>query len=313
MSPQRLIFPPAASEAAPRVDALFFALLGICGAVGLVILVLIVVFSVKYRRGSQADRSNRITRNLPLELSWLAIPFLIFMGLFAWSAQLYFDMARPPAGASEIFVVGKQWMWKFQHPSGRSEINALHLPVGRPIQLVMISQDVIHDVFIPAFRLHHDVLPGRYTRMWFTATAPGSYRLLCSQYCGTGHAQMIGTVIAMPPSEFEAWLAAGPSGDPMAQAGERLFRELGCTGCHGANSTVHAPRLEGLYGKPVPLQGGGFVRADEQYLHDSILLPSKQIVAGYAPLMPSYQGQISEEQILELIAYLKSLSERSPR
>lgn len=304
-------FPPAASEAAPHVDALFYALLGLTGSVAFGVFALIVYFSVKYRRGSKADRSHRVTRNLPLELSWLAIPFLLFMGLFAWGSKLYFEMARPPQGANEIFVVGKQWMWKFQHLSGRREINELHLPVGIPVQLVMISQDVIHDVFVPAFRLHHDVLPGRYTRMWFTATQPGTYPLFCSQYCGTGHAQMTGRVVAMPPSEFEAWLASGPSGDPMAQAGERRFRELGCSGCHGPNSTVHAPKLEGLYGKPVPLEGGGFARADEQYLHDSILLPAKQIVAGYAPIMPSYQGQISEEEVLELIAYLKSLSERS--
>ena len=305
-------FPEAASEAASHVDVLFLALLGICGTVALGVFVMIVFYSVRYRRGSRADRSHRVTRNLPLELSWLVIPFLIFMGLFGWGAKLYFDMARPMAGATEIFVVGKQWMWKFQHPQGKSEINTLHLPVGQPIQLIMISQDVIHDVFIPALRLHHDVLPGRYTRMSFTIKQPGTYPLLCSQYCGTSHAEMTGVVVAMPPAEFQAWLAEGSPQDSMALAGRALFRELGCTGCHGANSTVHAPKLEGLYGKPVPLEGGGFAIANEQYLRDSILLPAKQVAAGYAPIMPSYQGQISEEQVLELVAYLKSLSERSP-
>lgn len=303
--------PVAASEAAPHVDLLFLALLAICGTVALGVFVAILYYAVKYRRGSRADRSHRRNRNLPLELSWLAIPFVIFMGLFGWGAKLFFDLARPTAGASEIFVVGKQWMWKFQHPSGQREIATLHVPVGQRIRLVMISQDVIHDVFIPAFRLHQDVLPGRYTHMEFTVTQPGTYPLFCSQYCGTAHAEMTGQVVAVSPSEFETWLAEGSAGPSMAQQGERLFRALGCSGCHMGSSTVRAPRLEGLYGKPVPLQGGGFAIANEQYLHDSILLPGKQVVAGYAPVMPSYQGQIDEDQVLQLVAYLKSLSERS--
>ncbi|MNK91673.1 Cytochrome c oxidase subunit 2 precursor [compost metagenome] len=303
--------PEAASEAAPHVDALFLTLLGICGLVALGVFVMLAYYAVKYRRGSRADRRHRVSRNLPLELSWLAIPFVIFMGLFGWGAKLFFEMARPNAGATEIFVVGKQWMWKFQHPAGRREINTLHVPVGKPVRLIMISQDVIHDVFVPAFRLHHDVLPGRYTRMEFTVSRPGTYPLLCSQYCGTAHASMTGEVIAVSPSEFEAWLSEVPPEGSMAQAGERLFRSLGCSGCHMGSTTVHAPPLEGLYGKPVPLQGGGFAFADDQYLHDSILLPGKQIVAGYAPIMPSYQGQIDEEQVLQLVAYLRSLSERS--
>lgn len=304
--------PEQASGIAPQVDRLFWSLTALSVALTLGIAIAILFFVVKYHHRSKADRRGRSTGNWLVEFSWILIPLGIFLGLFVWATRLYVHMASPPKDATEIFVVGQQWMWKFQHPSGRREINELHVPVGKPVLLSMISQDVIHDLYVPAFRLHHDVLPGRYLRMWFTATQPGRYRLFCSQYCGTQHASMVGWVTALPPSEFEAWLSSGDAQPSMVQAGATLFRELGCTGCHVGDSSVRAPRLEGLFGRPVPLEGGAFAIANEQYLRDSILLPKKQVVAGYAPIMPSYQGQVDESQILELIAYLKSLgSERS--
>ncbi|HEY9857502.1 MAG TPA: c-type cytochrome [Stenomitos sp.] len=304
--------PEQASGIAPQVDLLFWCLTGLSAAMTVGIACAIVIFVVKYHHTSKADRRRRSTGNWLIEFGWILIPLGLFLGFFLWGSRLYVHEASPPRGATEIFVVGKQWMWKIEHPSGRREINELHVPVGKPVVLSMISQDVIHDVYVPAFRIHHDVLPGRYMREWFTVTRPGRYHLFCSQYCGTQHAGMVGWVVAMPPAEFEAWLGTGNAQPSMLQAGATSFRELGCTGCHMGASSVRAPRLEGLYGRPVPLQGGGFAIADDQYLHDSILLPKKQIVAGYQPVMPSYQGQIDESQVLELVAYLRSLgSERS--
>lgn len=304
--------PEQASGIAPQVDLLFWSLTALSVVMTVGIALAIVLFVVKYHHTSRADRRGRSTGNWLVEFAWILIPLGLFLGLFLWATRLYVHMASPPKDATEIFVVGQQWMWKFQHPSGRREIDELHVPLGRPIVLSMISQDVIHGLYVPAFRLHHDVLPGRYLQMWFTATKPGRYRLYCSQYCGTQHAGMVGWVTALPPSDFEAWLGSGDAPPSMTQAGATLFRQLGCTGCHEGAASVRAPRLEGLFRRPVPLQGGGFAIADEQYLHDSILLPKKHVVAGYAPVMPSYQGQVDEGQILELVAYLKSLgSERS--
>ena len=223
-------------------------------------------------------------------------------------------MSKPPANADEIYVVGKQWMWKIQHADGRREINELHIPVGRPVKLVMTSQDVIHDFFVPAFRTKQDVVPGRYTTEWFTPTKPGKYHLFCSQYCGTNHATMGGWIYVMEPEEHARWLAQRHRPMSLAAQGERVFHTLGCSGCHAENSKIHAPLLlNGIYGKPVPLSDGTVVIADDQYLRDSILLPNKQIAAGYEPLMPTYQSQISEEDLTALIAYLKSLGNEERR
>ena len=303
------LFPPSASNLAPQVDGIFFALLALCGAVAILIFLVAVFFCIRYRRGSSADRTPPKGGPLRFEITWTVIPFFIFLGLFFWAAKVFFAMSRPPADATEIHIVGKQWMWKIQHPDGRREINELHIPVGHPVKLVMTSQDVIHDFFIPGFRTKQDVVPGRYTTEWFTPTKPGQYHLFCAQYCGTDHSKMVGTIYVMEPAEHAKWLAGQPAPDSLAAAGERAFRNRGCSGCHAPNAAIRSPLLDGIYGRKVPLADGTLVTADEQYLRDSILLPNKQISAGYEPTMPTFQGQISEEELNAIIAYLKSLGD----
>src|ERR671933_1522768 len=307
------LWPQQASTMAARVDIFFIYLLLLSGAIATVVVLLMLFFSVRYRRGSRADRTNPPHGNLLIEWTWIIIPLGLALATFAGGAVLYIQMARVPSGATEIQVIGRQWMWNTQHPNGQSEINQLHVPAGRPIKLTMASQDVIHDFYIPAFRIHQDVLPGRYTTMWFTPTKVGEYHLFCSQYCGTQHAEMIGSVVVMDPADYERWLAGGNQQQGLAQQGAALFRQYGCSGCHGASATVHAPKLEGVYGRPVPLQDGRVVIADDQYIRDSILLPRRDIAAGYPPIMPSFQGQISEEDLLKLITYIKSLGVSSER
>lgn len=296
--------PQASSMAAP-IDHLFDAMLLLSAIVTVGVFVAIVWLSVKYRRGSKADRSGQSHRNLGLELSWTLIPLVLFMGLFAWSIYLWRELRIPPADATPIYVVAKQWMWKVQHPGGQREINALHVPLGKPVRLVMTSQDVIHSFYVPAFRIKQDVLPGLYTQMWFTATKVGTYEMFCAEYCGTDHSRMGGKVVVMQPAAFAQWLQAR-AGTGLAAQGAALFRRFGCSGCHGTQASVHAPSLEHLYGSTVSLADGTHVTADERYLHDSILLPRKQVTAGYLPIMPSYAGRIGEEDVLALVAYLKS-------
>jgi len=267
---------------------------------------------VKYHAGSSADRRviadaahERKTRRI--EIAWTVIPLGLFLAMFAWSAEVYYHGVTVPADALPVYVVGKQWMWHLEHPSGQREIDELHVPVGRPVELVMTSQDVIHSFSIPAFRVKQDVLPGRYTTLWFTASRAGEYHLFCTQFCGTSHSEMVGRVVAMEPAAYERWLSANPGARTMASRGEALFRQFGCSGCHGANSTVRAPRLEGLFGKPVQLKDGRSVIADERFIHDSILLPNRDVPAGYDATMPSFRGQIGEEQLLEIVEYVKSI------
>jgi len=304
------IFPSQASNMAPRVDNIYFALLALCGAVAILIFLVALFFCIRYRRGTKVDRTPLKGSPIPLEITWTAIPLFIFIGIFFWAAEVFFGMSRPPADATEIYVVGKQWMWKIQHPDGRREINELHLPVGQPVKLIMTSQDVIHDFFVPGFRTKQDVVPGRYTTEWFTPTQPGRYHIFCSQYCGTNHALMVGTVYVQEPAEQARWLAQQPAPDSLVSIGERAFRTRGCSGCHAPNAAIRAPLLDGIYGKQVPLSDSTLVTANEQYLRDSILLPNKQISAGYQPIMPTFQGQISEEELNAIIAYLKSLGEK---
>lgn len=304
------LFPERASTVAGRIDTFFHFMVVLCAFVALLVIVLIFYFCIKYRRGSNADRSRLLINNYKLESAWTIVPLGIFIFIFIWGANLFFTIYQPPPGAIEIYVVGKQWMWKIQHPEGQREIDELHVPMGRPVKLTMTSQDVIHDFFIPAFRVKQDVLPGRYTSLWFEATKPGEYHLFCSQYCGTNHSLMVGRVIVMRPVDYEKWLKTGTTNESLASAGQRLFQQFGCSGCHGPNSSVHAPKLEGVFGKPVHLQGGETVIADEKYIRDSILLPESQVVAGYVPIMPSFKSQINEEQLLQIIAYIKSLGEK---
>jgi cytochrome c oxidase subunit 2 len=303
---------PQASTFASSYDWLFFTMVVMCSIVAIGVFVMLTVFSIRYRRGTSADRTPYPGSSHPIEYAWTITPFLIFLGIFVWAAMLYAEAKTPPAGALEVSVVAKQWMWKLQHSEGRREINELHVPLGRPVRLVMTSEDVIHSFYVPAFRLKQDVLPGRYTELWFQATRTGEYRLECAEYCGTDHARMIGKIIVMQPARYATWLAQGNLAPSMAAAGEERFRTLGCSGCHGANASVHAPKLEGVFGHPVHLSDGRTVIADESYIRDSILLPSKDVVAGFVPIMPSFQGQVSEGDLLELIAYIKSLANAAP-
>ena len=305
--------PDQASSFAGQVDLLYGVLIGLSALFAIPIALVIVYFVVKYRRGSRASRAGFNPPSTPFELAWTFIPALMALGVFTWGATVYFQIERPPADAIEIDVVGKQWMWKFQHPEGQREIDELHVPLGRSVKLVMTSEDVIHSLYVPAFRIKQDVLPGRYTAIWFRPTQVGEYHLFCAEYCGTDHATMGGRVIVMDPAAYQAWLAggntaAGPqSPETMAASGEQLFTSLGCSGCHHMDGSGVGPSLAGVFGKPVPLQGGQTATADEGYIRNSILLPQSQVVAGYQPLMPSFKGQVSEEQILQLIAYIKSL------
>jgi cytochrome c oxidase subunit 2 len=306
------LFPEQASTFAERVDALYYYLLSVSGFFVLLIFALIFYFAVKYRRRSEDEQTPPILGSIPLEVAWIVIPFILVMIMFVWGASLYFTAFSPPANAMEIFVIGKQWMWKVQHPEGRREIDELHVPVGYPVKLTITSQDVIHSFYIPAFRIKMDAVPGRYTSTWFEASKTGTFHLFCAEYCGTAHAGMGGRVVVMKPSEYEQWLRTGAPEESLVAAGGRLFQQLGCSGCHSQNSIARAPLLDGVYGKPVPLQSGQVVLADESYIRDSILLPQKDVVAGYAPVMPSFQGRISEEELMQIIAYIRFLGEEGP-
>jgi cytochrome c oxidase subunit II len=300
------LFPEQASTMAGRVDALYYFLLAIAVFFSLLIAGLIVYFAVRYRRGRPDQVGEQIHGSLTLELAWTIVPFLITMVIFVWGASVFFAMARPPDETLDIYVVGKQWMWKFQHLDGQREINELHVPVGRPVKLIMTSEDVIHDLFVPAFRVKADVLPGRYTQIWFHPTKPGRYRLFCAEYCGTKHSGMTGEVVVMDPTEYQTWLSGGPAGS-LAENGSKLFASLACNTCHRPDAQGRGPVLEGLFGKTVTLQSGETVTVDEAYVRESILNPSAKVAAGFQPIMPTFQGLVTEEQLLELIEYVKSL------
>ena len=302
------MFMPEASTLARPVDTLFWFMVALCGLVAIAVSAAIIYFCIRYRRGSSADRTGAHQQSLGVELTWTLVPFALFIGVFLWSLVLFAQAHTPPANSQTLYIVAKQWMWKVQHPAGQREINTLHVPLGQPIRLTMTSQDVIHSFYVPAFRVKQDVLPGRYTQLWFTATKLGSFPLTCAEYCGLDHSRMGGMVVVNTPAEYSAWLAGHGTGVSMAMRGAAVFRRAGCSGCHGPNASVHAPDLNGLYGHTVHLSDGSSVIADERYLHDSIVLPKIQIVAGYAPIMPSYSGQLSEEDVLALIHYIKSLS-----
>jgi cytochrome c oxidase subunit 2 len=273
---------------------------------------LLALFCIRYRAGNEIDRGGHSAKSWRWEVSWTAASLVCFLGLFVWGASLFLDSYRAPSDQLTVFVVAKQWMWKVQHPGGQSEINALHIPIHRPVRLIMASQDVIHSFFIPALRLKHDVVPGRYQDLEIEADKPGHYHLFCAEYCGTEHSGMTGEVVTMAPADYAAWLSQQAPSSSLAQEGGALFRELGCSGCHGMGSKVRAPPLEGLYGKPVPLSDGTTVIADDKYLRDSILLPRSQIAAGYDPVMPSFEGKVSEDQLLRLVVYIKSLAGIQP-
>jgi cytochrome c oxidase subunit 2 len=305
------LFPPRASEMARDIDLLFFTTLGVTVFFSSVIAVLLFYFMVRYRRSSpnQVGVYMKEGHNtLLLEASWIIVPLFIALGIFAWGARIYFAAARPPPDAKQFYVVGKQWMWKIEHPGGRREINELHVPRGQAVKLKMTSEDVVHSFFIPAMRVKADVIPGRYTTLWFNADITGTFHLFCSQYCGAEHSRMVGRVIVMEPTEYERWIGGATSGSASSvPSGEDLFVAKACHTCHRTDSTARAPMLWGLMGKTVHLEGGQTTTADDTYIRESILNPAAKVVAGYQPIMPTYRGQLSEEEIIQLIRYVTSL------
>ena len=309
MSQQQLpLFPEQASSAAPQVDALYGWCVALAAFFTLLVAVLVVYFAVRYRRRSEDEAPRAIHGSLPLELAWTFIPLVLALGTFYWGASVYFHLSRPPDDAMDVYVVGKQWMWKFQHPEGAREINELHLPVGRAVRLTMATEDVIHSFFVPAFRVKWDVVPGRYTTAWFQPTKVGRYHLFCAEYCGTKHSGMIGWVEVMEPTDYQNWLSGGSAGGTLVQQGERLFSELACQSCHLAGPTQRGPALTGLFGRTVQLKDGTTVTADNAYLRESVLNPTARVVAGYDPIMPVYQGLVNEEGLMAIVTYIKSLT-----
>ncbi len=301
------LFPDQASSFAIQVDALYFGILALSVFFALLVVILVVIFAIKYQRKSDDEVPRQIAGHLGLEIFWTAIPLVLALGVFVWATVLYFHLITPPPNAMEMYVVGKQWMWKLQHPEGKKEINELHVPLGESVRLTMTSEDVIHSFYIPAFRVKKDVVPGRYTNLWFKPTQVGSYHLFCAEFCGTEHSRMIGTVHVLEPQDYEAWLTGGTANEPMEVAGERLFEQYACHTCHKMDGTGRGPSLSGLFGKTVALEGGGTAVVNEAYIRESILNPSAKVMAGYKPIMPTFKGQISEEGIIQLIAYIKSL------
>jgi cytochrome c oxidase subunit II len=302
------LWPAGASTHALPVDLLYIFLVVLSVATTLAIFAVIAVFSFKYRR-RHGREATPIHGSLILEIGWSVVPMGIFLVIFVWGAVIFFDARTPPQDATEIYVVAKQWMWKLQHVEGQRELNELHVPVGKNIKLIMTSQDVIHSFYVPAFRLKQDVIPGRYTTMWFKATKPGTYHLFCAQYCGTQHSGMIGEVVVLEPAEYETWMGGGVPAGSLAQNGQALFAQLGCSTCHRFDVQGRGPNLTGVFGKPVLLEDGRTVVADENYVRESILVPGAKVVSGFKPVMPSFQGQVSEEQLTSLVEYVKSLSQ----
>ncbi|MBI4851144.1 MAG: cytochrome c oxidase subunit II [Acidobacteria bacterium] len=301
------LFPEQASSFALQVDLLYLFLTAVSAFFTILVSGIIIFFAIKYRRRSDAERPPMTVANLLLEITWIVVPLAISFVMFIWGAAIFFKMASPPKEAMDIYVTGKQWMWKIQHVNGHREINELHVPLGKPVRLTMTSEDVLHSFYIPAFRIKADVIPGSYSKMWFQATKPGKYHLFCAEYCGTKHSGMIGSVIVMEQSEYDAWLG-NTKDSSLAEAGQKLFKTMGCVNCHSAQSDIKGPNLEGIYGKQVRLQDGNTLIADERYLRESLLVPNAKLTEGFPANMPAYQGLITEEQILQLISYMRTLT-----
>jgi cytochrome c oxidase subunit 2 len=308
-------WPELASNFAFEVDALYVFIGLVCLIFGLGVFLVVVFFAIKYKRKADDEIPEQIEGNTPLEIFWSIVPLGIALVMFFWGALLFFKMSTPPAEALNFYVVGKQWMWKVQHPTGKREINELHLPLGQPIKLTITSEDVLHSFSIPAFRTKMDAVPGRYTTSWFIPTKPGEYHIFCTEYCGLDHSMMIGRVVVMDVPQYEQWLKHGSATATAATAmdetpevaGARLFQEQRCNTCHQTNGTL-GPMLTSVFGHEIQLQSGETIVADETYVRESIMNPVAKLVSGYQPIMPTYQGQVSEEQLVQLIAYIKSLA-----
>ncbi|MEP6847473.1 MAG: cytochrome c oxidase subunit II [Acidobacteriota bacterium] len=303
------LFPEQASDFAWQVDLLYFYLILVSVAFTIPIVLAVFFFAVKYREKEKFATPDEIHGSMTLEAVWSFIPFVVSMTIFLGGAIVFYNQYTPPKDAMEIYVVGKQWMWKIQHETGQREINELHIPVGRQVKLTMTTEDVLHDFFIPAFRTKADVVPGRYTYLWFNATKPGKYHLFCAEYCGLNHSGMGGWIYVMSQADYDNWLSGNTSGQTPVELGKDLFEnKLGCASCHAGGPAQRGAKLEGIYGKDVKLVGGQTLKADDQYIRNSILDPSSQVVEGFQPIMPTFKGQVTEEQLVGLVAYIKSLS-----
>jgi len=308
MQPGTPLFPEQASTVAARVDNLYFFLIATSAFFSVLVTVLVIVFAIKYRRRHADEVGAPIHGSLTLELVWTGIPFIIAMVIFVWGASVFFAIVRVPDETLDIYAVGKQWMWKFQHRGGQREINELHVPADTPVRIILTSEDVLHDLYLPAFRVKMDAIPGRYTQLWFNATKPGTYHLFCAEYCGTKHSGMVGSITVLAPDEYQAWLSGGAAEGTLAQQGEKLFADLACYTCHAAGTGQRGPELGGVFGSTVRLASGETVVANADYVRESILNPAAKVVEGYQPIMPTYQGQVSEEQLLALTEYIRSLT-----
>jgi cytochrome c oxidase subunit 2 len=300
------LFPEQASNLATEVDNLYFFVLAVTGFFALLVAVLVVIFAIKYRDRTGEKVGVPITGSIPLELMWSIVPFFVSMGIFVWSTIVFFHLVRPPDQTLEIYSTGKRWMWRFQHIGGQSEINELHVPLGRPVKVTFTSEDVLHSLYFPSFRVKADAIPGRYSAVWFMPTTKGEYRLFCAEYCGTSHSAMIGTVHVLEPDEYETWLSGG-GGLSLIARGEQLFQQLGCVSCHLNDGSGRGPSLAGKFGTDEMLASGSTVVVDDSYIRESILTPQLKLVAGYQPLMPTFQGLVSEEGVMSLIEFIKSI------
>lgn len=301
------LFPQQASTLAADVDALYLFIVAVTSFVGILTTVVVIYFAAKYHTKDPLEVGARIHGSIPLELAWSIIPFLITIVIFAWSANVFFQLQRPPDQTLEIYATGKRWMWKFQHLDGQNEINELHVPAGRPIKVTFTSEDVLHSLFFPAFRTKADAIPGRYSSVWFTPTLVGEHHIFCAEYCGTNHSRMVGKVVVMEPAAYESWLTGNVAGVSLASRGERLFGDLACNTCHLSDGRGRGPSLANKFGAAERLTSGATVAVDEAYVRESILTPQAKVVEGYQPLMPTFQGLISEENVMALVEYVKSL------
>jgi cytochrome c oxidase subunit 2 len=301
------LFPEQASSLAPAVDNLYFFILGVTAFFALLVVVLVLYFAVKYRDDTGLKVGAPITGSIPLEIGWSLVPFFVAMAIFVWATVVFFQIVRAPDQALQLYATGKRWMWRIQHPDGQREINQMHVPVGRPVKVTFTSEDVLHDLYIPAFRVKADAIPGRYSSIWFTPTKTGEYHLFCAEFCGTRHSGMVGTVYVMEPDDYQQWLAGGGLTGSMTARGEQLFQQLACNTCHLPDGTGRGPNLAGVFGSRVTLSTGQTVVADESYIRESILNPQLRIVEGYQPLMPTFQGLVSEDGVMSLIEYVKAL------
>lgn len=313
------ILPEQASAQAVRYDYLFWFITLVTGAATVLVYILLAYMCTAYKRRGPDDVTPRILGSHKLELFWSATPLVTFLIFFVWGVIVWDETMNPPPDAPEIYVVGKQWMWKIQHPNGVREINELHLQVGKPVKIILTSEDVIHSFGVPAFRDKIDAVPGRYVSTWYQPTKPGRYHLFCDQLCGVGHSQMIGTVVVMEKEEFEAWMngkratTAGPTDGSLAWQGRQLFLKLQCSNCHYVGG--RAPLLEGIWGKKVPIKGGGTATVNESYIAESIINPRAKIHEGWEGIMPRYAGQLKDdslglseqETLIRLIAFIKTL------